>query len=98
MTSSQNCNAILRAAALDGVFDVQVDGNTIREEKLAGKPAPDMYLAPARRLGVAAARAIVVEDAISGVAAAAGGNSGLSWVTLAKKTVRNRNATERMSW
>jgi beta-phosphoglucomutase-like phosphatase (HAD superfamily) len=30
VTSSQNCTTVLKAAKLDGVFDAQVDGNTIR--------------------------------------------------------------------
>ncbi|MEZ5133576.1 MAG: HAD family phosphatase [Acidimicrobiales bacterium] len=44
---------------------------------LAGKPAPDTYLEAARRLGVPAERAVVVEDAISGVQAGAAGRFGL---------------------
>jgi len=35
-----------------------------------GKPAPDMYLAAARSIGVAPGECVVVEDALSGVAAA----------------------------
>jgi hypothetical protein len=29
---------------LEGVFDAQVDGNTIHAQRLAGKPAPDTFL------------------------------------------------------
>src|SRR5689334_7305466 len=34
-----------------------------------GKPAPDPYLTPARKLGVAPGRCVVIEDAPAGVAA-----------------------------
>ena len=77
VTSSQNCEAVLKAVKLDGFFDVRVDGNTIRAQHLAGKPAPDTFLASLRQLGVAPARAVVVEDAISGVEAGRSGNFGL---------------------
>jgi beta-phosphoglucomutase family hydrolase len=77
VTSSQNCEAVLKAAKMDAFFDVRVDGNTIRVQHLAGKPAPDTFLTAAQRLGVAPARAVVVEDAISGVEAGCNGNFGL---------------------
>lgn len=77
VTSSQNCEAVLKAAMLDTLFEVRVDGNTIRAQHLAGKPAPDTFLAAARRLGVEPARAVVVEDAISGVQAGCSGHFGL---------------------
>jgi beta-phosphoglucomutase family hydrolase len=77
VTSSQNCTAVLKAAQLDHFFDVQVDGNVIHAEHLAGKPAPDSYLTAAKRLGVEPARAIVIEDALSGVEAGRNGNFGL---------------------
>src|SRR5262245_51224799 len=77
VTSSQNCTAVLKAAKVDHFFDVQVDGNVIHAQHLAGKPAPDTYLMAARLLGVEPARAVVIEDAISGVEAGAAGNFGL---------------------
>jgi beta-phosphoglucomutase family hydrolase len=77
VTSSQNCTAVLKAAKLDHFFDVQVDGNLIRAEFLAGKPAPDSYLMAAKLLGVEPARAVVIEDALSGVEAGRNGNFGL---------------------
>ena len=77
VTSSQNCTAVLRAAKLDHFFDVQVDGNTIHTQHLAGKPAPDTFLMAAKLLGIDQARAVVVEDALSGVEAGAAGNFGL---------------------
>ena len=77
VTSSQNCEAVLKATKLNAFFDVRVDGNTIRARHLAGKPAPDTFLTAAQQLGVAPARAVVVEDAISGVEAGCSGNFGL---------------------
>jgi beta-phosphoglucomutase family hydrolase len=77
VTSSQNCTAVLKAAKLDGLFDVQVDGNTIRVQHLAGKPAPDTFLMAAKLLGVEPTRAVVIEDAVSGVEAGRSGTFGL---------------------
>jgi beta-phosphoglucomutase family hydrolase len=77
VTSSQNCDAVLSSANLDAFFEVRVDGNAVRAQKLSGKPAPDMFLAAARLLRVEPARAVVIEDAISGVQAGANGNFGL---------------------
>jgi len=77
VTSSQNCTVVLKAAKLDGFFDVQVDGNMIQAQQLAGKPAPDTYLLAAKLLGIEPARAVVIEDAISGVQAGSHGNFGL---------------------
>jgi beta-phosphoglucomutase family hydrolase len=80
VTSSQNCEAVLRATKLDAFFDVRdvrVDGHTILARRLAGKPAPDTFLLAANLLGVEPKRAVVIEDAISGVEAGFGGNFGL---------------------
>ncbi len=76
VTSSQNCDAVLKAAKLDDFFEVRVDGNTVREQHLAGKPAPDTFLMAAKRLGADPTRSVVVEDAISGVQAGRTGNFG----------------------
>src|SRR4029077_4438977 len=50
VTSSQNCAAVLKAAKLETLFEVQVDGNTIQAQHLAGKPAPDTFLMAAKLL------------------------------------------------
>jgi hypothetical protein len=52
VTSSTNCDATLAAAGMADLFDAQVDGNVAAAEGLAGRPAPDTYLAAARRLEV----------------------------------------------
>lgn len=77
VTSSENAGAVLRAAGLEGVFDVQVDGAVADELALAGKPAPDVFLEAARRLGVEPRRAAVFEDALAGVAAGRAGGFAL---------------------
>ena len=77
VTSSQNCTAVLKAAKLDNFFEVRVDGNTIHEQRLAGKPAPDTFLMAARLLGVEPTRTVVIEDALSGVEAGCNGKFGL---------------------
>ena len=77
VTSSQNCTTVLKAAKLDGIFDAQIDGNTIRTQHLAGKPAPDTFLLGAKVLGAEPRRTVVIEDAISGVEAGFNGKFGL---------------------
>jgi len=77
VTSSQNCDAVLRAAKLDDLFKVRVDGNLIQAQRLAGKPAPDTFLIAAKLLGSEPIRTVVIEDAISGVEAGSNGKFGL---------------------
>ncbi len=77
VTSSKNCQTVLHAAEISDLFDVRFDGNDAAELKLTGKPHPDTYLMAAERLGVDPARAVVVEDAISGVQAGRAGGFGL---------------------
>ncbi len=48
------------------VFDAIVSGSDVAKKK----PAPDIFLEAARRLGVAPERCLVIEDAIAGVTAA----------------------------
>ena len=77
VTSSQNCDVVLKAVNIADLFEAQVDGNVIHDLHLSGKPAPDSFLEGAKRLGVSPARAVVVEDAISGVQAGRNGKFGL---------------------
>ena len=78
VTSSANCDAVLRAAGLDGLFDTTVDGNDLTRMHLLGKPAPDTYLAAARALEIGPQDAAVFEDALAGVSAGRAGKFG--WV------------------
>ena len=76
VSASANCADILKAAGVSDLFDVRVDGVTAAVEHLAGKPAPDTYLAAAREIGVEPAHAAVFEDALSGVEAGRAGGFG----------------------
>lgn len=77
VTSSQNCQAVLQAAKVDDLFDARVDGDVLVAYSLAGKPAPDSFLKAAEMLDVTPARAVVIEDALSGVEAGVLGGFGL---------------------
>jgi beta-phosphoglucomutase family hydrolase len=77
VTSSRNATAVLEAADLQSRFGVVVDGNVAADQGLRGKPSPDTFLAAADELGVPAARAVVLEDAVSGVEAGRAGGFGL---------------------
>lgn len=73
VSSSTNCADVLVAAGIDDLFDERIDGLTAERDHLAGKPAPDMFLAGARALGVDPADGAVFEDALAGVAAGRAG-------------------------
>ena len=77
VSSSRNAREVLEASGLAPRFDVVADGVLAATEHIAGKPAPDLFLAAADRLGVEAPHAVVVEDAMSGVAAGRAGGFGL---------------------
>jgi beta-phosphoglucomutase family hydrolase len=76
VSASANCQEVVEAAGLAGYLDVRVDGVVAAQEKLRGKPAPDTFLAAAKKLGVPAARAVVFEDALAGVEAGRAGDFG----------------------
>jgi len=76
-SSSRNAAQIVRRARIASLFDVRVDGVDLDRLGLAGKPAPDMFLEAARRLGVSPRRAAVFEDATAGVKAGHAGGFGL---------------------
>src|SRR4051812_21105387 len=77
VSSSANTREVLELTGLAKFVDQRIDGVTIRDEHIAGKPAPDSYLEGARRLGVDPAAAAVFEDALSGVEAGRAGHFGL---------------------
>ncbi|MFV1958244.1 MAG: beta-phosphoglucomutase family hydrolase [Planctomycetota bacterium] len=77
VSSSKNTPTILEVAGLEDLFDLRFDGNEAARLGLEGKPTPDTYLKAAELLGVPAERAVVVEDAISGVEAGRAGHFGL---------------------
>ncbi|NKG22775.1 beta-phosphoglucomutase family hydrolase [Paeniglutamicibacter terrestris] len=77
VSSSRNAHDVLEAAGLRGEFSVVVGGDEASKRALPGKPAPDTFLAAAADLGWSANECVVIEDAISGVRAAAAGEFGL---------------------
>jgi len=76
VSSSSHCAEIVRAAGIEDLLEVRVDGIVAHREGLHGKPAPDTFLAAARQLGVEPAAAAVFEDALAGVAAGRAGAFG----------------------
>lgn len=76
VSSSRNAEEVLRGAGLLDRFEHIVDGNVAAAEGLPGKPAPDTFVHAASLLGVEPSRAVVYEDAVSGVAAGAAGGFG----------------------
>ena len=77
VSASSNCTTVLNAAKILDLFDTIVDGTVAANLGLAGKPSADTFLKAAEQLGVEPKRAVVVEDAISGVQAARSGGFGL---------------------
>ena len=67
---------MLIAAHIEDLFEQRIDGLTAQREHLAGKPAPDIFLAAAHALGVDPPHAAVFEDALAGVAAGRAGGFG----------------------
>jgi beta-phosphoglucomutase len=61
-----NVEVVVRALGFAGRFEALVSAEDVRE----GKPAPEVFLTAAARLGVAPHRCIVVEDAEHGIEAA----------------------------
>jgi beta-phosphoglucomutase family hydrolase len=76
VSSSANTRDVLKITGLDRFVQQRVDGVTLRDEHIAGKPAPDSYLRGAELLGVGPEAAAVFEDALSGVQAGRAGNFG----------------------
>lgn len=77
VTSSANAVQVLTAVGLESMFDARIDGVVAGETHMAGKPAPDTFLAAADLLGVAPEQAAVFEDALAGVAAGRAGGFGM---------------------
>ncbi len=77
VTSSHNCETILRSAGITELFESRIDGVIADRFRLRGKPAPDTYLKAAEQLGADPRRTAIVEDAISGVQAGRAGGFGL---------------------
>jgi beta-phosphoglucomutase-like phosphatase (HAD superfamily) len=77
VSSSKNARTVLRAAGIIGRFVAVVDGITAVDESLPGKPDPAMFTHAAEVVGATPSTSVVVEDAVSGVAAGAAGRFAL---------------------
>ncbi|MCK4920031.1 MAG: HAD-IA family hydrolase [Bacteroidales bacterium] len=91
-SSSKNCEKVLNTAKLMHFFETRVDGVVSVELGLNGKPESDIFTTACNNLGVAYDRAVVVEDAVSGVQAGAKGGFGF---TLGLDREGNREALEK---
>lgn len=76
-TSSKNSAVILQKTGTARFFEAVVDGLVSEKLGLKGKPEPDIFTTASANLGTPCARAIVIEDAVSGVQAGANGGFGL---------------------
>ena len=84
MSSSENAKDVLKSAGMLDLFEVIIDGIVATRDHLAGKPAPDTFLAGAKAFGVDPSHAAVFEDAEAGVAAGHAGHFG--WVVGVDRT------------
>lgn len=75
-SSSKNCKAVLERAGILNLFETVVDGNVSAELGLEGKPAPDIFITACKNIDVSPYKAVVVEDAVSGIEAGKNGNFG----------------------
>ena len=76
VSSSSNTREVLEVTGLDKYVRQRVDGVTMQQEDIPGKPAPDSFLRAGELLGVKPAAATVFEDALAGVEAGRRGNFG----------------------
>jgi beta-phosphoglucomutase family hydrolase len=76
VSSSTNCHDVLVAAGIEDLFEVRIDGVVAETRQLAGKPAPDTFLAAAQSFEAKPGTAAVFEDALAGVAAGRAGEFG----------------------
>jgi len=67
---SKNTRTVLQGTGIEDLFDVIVDGYSVKNTK----PAPDIFLFAAKELGVKPEDCAVVEDAEAGIEAALAGN------------------------
>ncbi len=65
-SSSKNARPVIARLEIEDYFDVVADGNSVERSK----PAPDLFLYAAEKLGVSPSCCAVVEDAEAGIEAA----------------------------
>lgn len=68
-SASKNAPQVVQQLGIAELLDVIADGSSVARQK----PAPDLFLYAADRLGVPPAECVVVEDAAAGIAAARAG-------------------------
>ena len=76
VSSSHNCEDVLRSANLTEYLQVRVDGHVTDALHLRGKPAPDTFLEAARRFHLRPDQCVVFEDALAGVESGRAGKFG----------------------
>jgi len=77
VSSSKNCQAVLKIAGIENLFDARVDGVVSVSMGLKGKPNLDIFTKSAELLASDISRSVVVEDSIAGVEAGKTGNFGM---------------------
>lgn len=77
VSSSKNCEEILRVVGILDRFEVRVDGVVAAAKGIPGKPKPDTFLYAASEMKLDPRRVVVVEDALAGVEAGKNGGFGL---------------------
>lgn len=75
-STRRHADLSLGEAGLVGLFDAETTGDDVRH----GKPAPDIFLLAAERIGVPPERCVVLEDAAAGLDAAAAAGMRRLWV------------------
>ena len=90
-TEADDAAFTLRSAGLDTRFSVIVTGDQVAH----GKPAPDIYLEAARRLRVAPAECVALEDSEAGILAA--GRAGMVALLIPDGTPPSATATNAAS-
>jgi HAD superfamily hydrolase (TIGR01509 family) len=75
-SSSANCRKVLESLGILNLFQTRVDGEVSAKLGLKGKPEPDIFTTASDNLKVPYQKAIIVEDAVSGVQAGHKGKFG----------------------
>jgi beta-phosphoglucomutase family hydrolase len=76
VSSSANTEQVLRVTGLLELVEGRIDGVTITDQNLRGKPAPDTFVEGARCVGATSEQSAVFEDALAGVEAGKAGGFG----------------------
>lgn len=76
VSASANTRQVLEVTGLTALVEGWIDGITIADQHMRGKPAPDTFLAGAVCAGVGPEQAAVFEDAVAGVEAGRAGGFG----------------------